>query len=113
MGSFVLFIWIVTPILYCMILSHSSCLYHSQYIYLDTNTWYAKFLPISSRESYNNTGLPYDPTAIMTNGQFDVEKYRAYSPLFISTTLQIGYAMSFAGLTAVIVHTFCASSRSL
>jgi hypothetical protein len=64
---------------------------------------------MSSHQAFSNTGLPYDPTAIITNGQFDAEKYRAYSPLFISTTAQISYAMSFAGFTAIIVHTFCAS----
>jgi hypothetical protein len=69
-----------------------------------TNTWYAKFMPISAYLSFDNMGLPYDPKAIFTDGAFDVEKYRAYSPLFLSMTQAISIGISFAAFASVIVH---------
>ncbi|THH02009.1 hypothetical protein EW026_g784 [Hermanssonia centrifuga] len=88
-GAIVFFYWIITPILYY------------------TNTWYSKFMPISSDSSYDNTGAPYDVTRILTpEGTFDIEKYRAYSPLFLSTTFALSYGLSFASVTATLTHTF-------
>lgn len=74
----------------------------------DTNTFFSKFLPMSAYLSFDNTGLAYNATAIITDGTFDVEKYRAYSPLYMSATLAVAYGVSFASFTAVLVHTFCA-----
>ncbi|KAI5117567.1 hypothetical protein M0805_009645 [Coniferiporia weirii] len=86
--GFVIFFWILTPILYY------------------TNTWYARFMPISSRTSYDNSGKPYDVGRILRpDGTFDEEAYHAYSPLFLSTTFALSYGLSFASITATIVHT--------
>jgi OPT family oligopeptide transporter len=63
-------------------------------------------LPISARSAFDNTGNLYDPHAIFTNGSFDVEKYRAYSPLFLTPTQALAYALGFASFTAIIVHSF-------
>ena len=63
-------------------------------------------MPISSSGSYDRTGASYDVTKIITNGLFDEEKYKAYSPLFIPATFIISYGVQFAAITAVIVHTF-------
>ncbi|EIN13377.1 OPT oligopeptide transporter [Punctularia strigosozonata HHB-11173 SS5] len=86
--SFVLWFWVLTPILYYR------------------NVFFAKFLPISGFDTYDNTGASYDVTRIVSNGVFDVEKYKAYSPVFISTTFALSYGVSFAAFTAVIVHVF-------
>lgn len=81
-ASIVFFFWFLTPILYY------------------TNTWYSKYLPISSDTSYDNTGALYDVTRIITpEGTFDEEKYKAYSPLFLSTTFALAYGLSFASVT--------------
>nr|AGA20372.1 oligopeptide transporter 1 [Phanerodontia chrysosporium] len=83
------FFWIICPALYY------------------TNTWYAKYMPISSTASFDNTGARYDVTRILSNGtQFDQAKYEAYSPLFLSTTFALAYGLSFASITATITHTF-------
>ena len=88
-ASIAFFFWFVTPILYY------------------TNTWYSKYLPISSDSSYDNTGAPYDVSRIVTpEGTFDYEKYKQYSPLFLSTTFALSYGLSFASITATIMHTF-------
>lgn len=65
-----------------------------------TNTWYAKYLPISSTHSFDNTGKSYDVSRIISNGtNFDEAKYKAYSPLFLSTTFALSYGLSFASIT--------------
>ena len=64
---------------------------------------------MSSNVAFDNTGKPYNPKAIFTNGTFDVEKYREYSPLFLTPTQALAYGIAFAAFSSVIVHTFCKS----
>lgn len=62
---------------------------------------------ISSRVSFDNKGLRYDVSRVINDDlTFNVEKYQAYSPLFLSTTFAIAYGLSFASITATISHTF-------
>jgi OPT family small oligopeptide transporter len=86
-SSLVLFLWILVPIIYY------------------TNSFNSKWLPISGSTIFDNTGSPYDPTAVLTDGTFDVEKYRAYSPLFLPAARVMSYGVAFAALTAALVHT--------
>jgi len=87
MAGFVFFFWIVAPIIYY------------------TNTWYAKYMPMSSRTAFDNTGAEYDVTRILTpEGTFNLTAYQEYSPLFLSTTFAISYGLSFASITATITH---------
>ena len=68
--------------------------------------WYARYLPMSDSQSYDNTGSLYNVTKILTpEGTLDLGKYQAYSPLFLSTTFALTYGLSFASLSALIVHT--------
>lgn len=84
----VLWFWIVTPAI------HYSGLF------------YFKYLPISDSGSYDNTGGSYNVSKILTpEFTFDPEKYKNYSPLFLSTTFSLSYGLSFAGIIAVIIHT--------
>lgn len=88
-AGFVFFFWFLTPILYY------------------TNVWYAQFMPISSRGSYDNTASSYNVSKILTaEATLDVAAYEAYSPLFLSTTFAISYGLSFASITATLTHTF-------
>ncbi|PPQ62757.1 hypothetical protein CVT24_000451 [Panaeolus cyanescens] len=86
--GFILIFWIIAPILYF------------------TNVWNSAYFPISSRLAWDNTGMPYQASAVITDGRLDIAKYSAYSPVFMSVTLAIAYGISFATLPAVIVHTF-------
>jgi hypothetical protein len=62
----VFFYWFITPILYY------------------TNVWYAKYMPMISNGSFDNTAHKYNVTRILTpEGTFDEAAYHAYSPLFI------------------------------
>ncbi|CAL1696779.1 unnamed protein product [Somion occarium] len=87
--GFVLFFWILTPALHY------------------TNVWYSQYIPLMSREAFDNTGAHYDVMRILTSDfKFDMDKYKAYSPLFLSTTFAVSYGLSFASITATIVHVF-------
>ena len=68
---------------------------------------------MSTYVSFDNTGMPYDPTTILTNSTFDQEKYHGYSPLYMPATLCMTYGVSFATSTAVFVHTFCMLHMSI
>jgi OPT family small oligopeptide transporter len=88
-GGFVFFFWFLTPVLYF------------------TNTWFGKFMPISSRTSYDNQMNSYDVSRILTaDNTVDLDAYHQYSPLFISTTFAISYGLSFASITATLMHAF-------
>lgn len=88
-AGFVFWIWFITPIIHF------------------TGGWYGKYLPISTDVSYDNTGSTYNVTRIL-NDQFffDLAKYKSYSPLFLGTTFALAYGLSFATITAVLVHTY-------
>ncbi|KAJ6532845.1 oligopeptide transporter [Mycena vulgaris] len=87
--GFVFFFWILTPALYF------------------TNTFYSKYMPISSGGSFDNTGNTYNVSRILTPEKvFDLDKYEHYSPIFLSTTFSISYGLSFASITATITHAF-------
>ncbi|GLB36767.1 putative oligopeptide transporter [Lyophyllum shimeji] len=88
-AGFVFFFWFLTPVLHF------------------TNTWFGLYMPISSRTSYDNQMQPYNVTRILKpDSTIDIEAYHAYSPLFISTTFAISYGLSFASITATLVHAF-------
>ncbi|KII86297.1 hypothetical protein PLICRDRAFT_177860 [Plicaturopsis crispa FD-325 SS-3] len=88
-GGFVIFFWIVTPAIYF------------------TNTWFSEFMPISSRISYDNTGATYNVTRILNpDSTINMEAYKQYSPLFLSTTFAMSYGLSFASITATLMHAF-------
>ncbi|KAJ6559317.1 OPT oligopeptide transporter [Mycena sp. CBHHK59/15] len=88
-AGFVFFFWFLTPVLYF------------------TNTWFGKFMPISSRVSYDNRMNTYNVSAILTSDStIDLDLYHKYSPLFISTTFAISYGLSFASITATLMHAF-------
>lgn len=72
---------------------------------------------------YDNTGLEYQVGRILNeDGTFNLEQYKAYSPLFLSyvslsrrvyrlsvtpassTSFAIAYGLSFASITATVVH---------
>ncbi|KAI6137244.1 OPT oligopeptide transporter protein-domain-containing protein [Pisolithus sp. B1] len=87
--GFVIFYWIVTPILYF------------------TNTWDSLYMPIQSRQVYDNMAQPYNVTRVLTDDVvFDEVAYNAYSPLFMTTCFAVSYGLSFATITATLTHTF-------
>jgi OPT family oligopeptide transporter len=70
-------------------------------------------MPISASIPFDNTGLPYDPSVVLTDGQFDLEKYEAYSPMFLASANALSYACCFAIMPAAVVHTYRKSLNNI
>ncbi|CDK24234.1 unnamed protein product [Kuraishia capsulata CBS 1993] len=88
-ASMVVMYWIITPAIHY------------------ANVLYFQYLPISSSSTYDRYQNTYNVTKIINSDlSFNLEKYKAYSPLFLSTTFFISYGMSFASFTATIVHAY-------
>lgn len=96
----------------------------SSYVPQDFHPAFCQFLPlVMSWQPYDNTGAVYKVHRILNeDGTFNLERYKAYSPLFLScvplvgcawllavtpapsTSFAISYGLSFASITATIVH---------
>ena len=64
-------------------------------------------MPISSRQSYDHFGKTYNVSRILNaDSTFNEEKYKAYSPLYLSTVFAVSYGCSFASITATLTHAF-------
>ncbi|EAU32140.1 conserved hypothetical protein [Aspergillus terreus NIH2624] len=71
-----------------------------------SGVFYSKYLPISDSNSFDNTGQHYNVSKILTPQMtFDEQKYKSYSPLFLSTTFVLNYGLAFATMIAILVHT--------
>lgn len=72
-----------------------------------TGSLYGPYLPISDAGTYDNTGQPYNTTRILSKDfTLDADAYKAYSPLFISTTFAMSYGLSFAAIASLVVYTY-------
>jgi OPT family small oligopeptide transporter len=72
-----------------------------------SGTWSSKFLPMSDSATYDNVGASYNVTRIITpDFTLDLEAYKAYSPLFLSTTFALSYGLSFAAISSLIIYTY-------
>jgi OPT family small oligopeptide transporter len=71
-----------------------------------TSALYSDYLPLVTTQTYDNTQSPYNVSKILGGDfTFDEEKYKNYSPLFLSPAFALNYGLSFAALTAALVHT--------
>ncbi|THH29741.1 hypothetical protein EUX98_g4449 [Antrodiella citrinella] len=86
-AGFAFFMWFLAPIFYYR------------------NVFFSKFMPISAAAAFDNTGMQYDTSQILTNNTFDEAKYKAYSPLYLPATFWLSYGAQFAALTCVVTHT--------
>ncbi|RDX46406.1 small oligopeptide transporter [Lentinus brumalis] len=86
-AGFLMFYWFLAPLVYF------------------TNVWYSQYMPISALGPFDNTGRPYNLTRILNpDSTFNLQAYKEYSPLFLSSTFAISYGLAFASITATIVH---------
>lgn len=71
-----------------------------------TGAFYSEYLPMSTGGNFDNTGVRYNVSRILTpEYTLDPQLYREYSPIFLSTTFALAYGLSFATIIAVVVHT--------
>ncbi|KAK2036441.1 OPT family small oligopeptide transporter [Colletotrichum somersetense] len=87
-GGFVVFFWIVTPAIYY------------------TNTWFTSYMPFCTADVYDRFGVAYNVTKVLTNNEFDQQKYAEYSPPYLPATFAFVYGLSFASLTSVLSHVY-------
>ena len=53
-----------------------------------------------SSQTFDNTGSPYNVSRIINDdATFNIDAYKAYSPLFISVSFAVSYGLSFASIT--------------
>ncbi|KAK0535635.1 hypothetical protein OC835_002310 [Tilletia horrida] len=87
--SLILFFWVLTPILYY------------------SNAKYATYLPLVSNHVYDRFGERYQAKQLLTpQGTFNATAYNAYSQQFLPTPFMVAYGLSFAAVTAILVHVF-------
>jgi OPT oligopeptide transporter protein len=107
------FYWILLPILYVSLyffLGCSSLTISTQY----SNAWYSAYLPLISSHTFDNTGNVYNLSRIINpDGSFNLQAYEAYSPLFLPASSAIFYGLSFASITALVVHTVLYHSKRI
>ncbi|RXW15177.1 hypothetical protein EST38_g10679 [Candolleomyces aberdarensis] len=95
-AGFVLFYWIMTPILYY------------------TNSWKLAHFPISANGPYDRFGNAYNIGGVLKpDGTFDEAAYNNYSPLFLPATYAVTYLLAFCLSTCVIVHTILYHGQTL
>lgn len=69
------------------------------------NVYEAKRFPIFSDDLFTSTGQPYNTSAIIdSNFHFDSVAYEQEGQIYLSIFFTMAYAVSFACLTATVVH---------
>jgi hypothetical protein len=107
--TIVIFYWVIAPILY---VSRSFFFFCSRRGFLTIlsqykNVWYSSYLPLVSSRSFDNTGKTYNISRIINDDlSFNLEAYKAYSPLFLSPSFALFYGLSFASIGATLTHAF-------
>lgn len=95
-GGLAIVMWIIAPIFYY------------------ANVLYTSYLPILSASVFDNTGKVYNVSKILTPAfLFDREAYKSYSKVFLPVTYMLSYGMQFAGLAALLTHTYCWHGRDI
>ncbi|KAL2257875.1 hypothetical protein VTK26DRAFT_9059 [Humicola hyalothermophila] len=70
-----------------------------------TNAFNTSYLPINSNKPFDHFGQSYNVSAIIDDkGIFDAEKYKAYSPPFLSAGNVVVYMFFFALYTATVTY---------
>ena len=60
-----------------------------------------------SSDTFDNTGKQYNLSRIINSDySFNLQAYKAYSPIFLSASFAICYGLAFAAITATFTHTF-------
>jgi hypothetical protein len=107
------FYWILLPILYVsprFSFRPSHLTISMQY----SNAWYSAYLPLISSQAFDNAGNVYNLSRVINpDGSFNSQAYQAYSPLFLPASVAITYGISFASITALVVHSFLYNGKTI
>jgi hypothetical protein len=65
-----------------------------------------------SLDAFDNTGKQYNVSQIInSDSSFNLQAYKAYSPIFVPAYVAIAYGLAFATITATFTHTFLYYSK--
>jgi hypothetical protein len=107
--SIAFFYWFLLPILYVRppcFAPFAFLVYLSIGFLQYTNVWYSAYLPLVSSDTFDNTGKQYNVSHIINpDSSFNLEAYKAYSPIFLPASFAISYGLDFATITATLTHT--------
>ncbi|KAK9379748.1 OPT oligopeptide transporter protein-domain-containing protein [Kockiozyma suomiensis] len=78
-----------------------------------TNYKNTAYLPINTSSTYDNTGVKYNTSRVLTDGRFDKGKYDAYSPPYITAGHLILYGATYVTYTISFVFTFLTEWKTL
>lgn len=78
----------------------------SQNRLIDTQTWYTSYIPINTEIAADRFATQYDVLSILgPNAEINQTAYEAYSPIYLSASLNMTYTIAYALTTAMLVHT--------
>ena len=88
--GFVIFAWLVMPLLYF------------------TNTWDSAYFPFSGHNAYDKHGKIYQEKLVLDEPSytFNLDKFKGYSPIFLSMGFIVSYFGGFASITSVLCNMF-------
>jgi hypothetical protein len=114
--SVAFFYWFLVPILYvrqrCFCLSRFCFSFSEHRLLQYTNVWYSAYLPLVSLDTFDNTGRQYNVSQIINSDySFNLQAYKAYSPIFVPAYVATAYGLAFATITATLTHTFLYYSK--
>ena len=79
-----------------------------------SNVWYSAYLPLLSSQSFDDTGNVYNVSRVINaDGSFNLEAYQSYSPVFLSMSFAMFYGLSFAQITAILMHTLLYNGKQI
>ncbi|CAF0975297.1 unnamed protein product [Adineta steineri] len=79
-----------------------------------SNLWDAKMLPMVSTRVFTRDGYYYNVSAILNSRlRLNETAYHHYGPIRMTPIFAFSYAISFAAITAVIVHTILYQGKSI
>lgn len=112
--GFVMFYWILTPILYYTNVRFSLFFLPFHSISLPSQSWNLAYFPIAASEPFDRFGHVYNVSRVLRRDDtFDEAAYKAYSPLYLPATYAMTYLLAFAMSTCVLVHTVLYHGKSL
>ncbi|KAF9318306.1 hypothetical protein BG006_003216, partial [Podila minutissima] len=78
-----------------------------------SSPWNSKNYPILSPALYREIGIVYDKSEVLTGNVLGENKCLAYGPMRMDSFFALIYGVSFAGLTATIVHALLYNGKEM
>ncbi|WVQ64639.1 OPT family small oligopeptide transporter [Kwoniella botswanensis] len=80
-----------------------------------SNVWQSAHLPLLSSSTFDNQGKTYNVSRVVNKLtlDFELEKYKEYSPMYVSMSYSLTYGLSFAAVTAVVVYTVLYNGKEI